>query len=95
MFKSADLSTFADNERDQYFEDMHTKEDIERMIDYAKNEGIEIGMERGMEKGKEIGREEAKHESIEFMAKKMLKMGMEIETISSVTGMSPEQIRSL
>ena len=83
MFKSADLSTFADNERDQYFEDMHTKEDIERMIDYAKNEGIEIG------------REEARHESIEFMAKKMLKMGLEIETISSVTGMSPEQIRFL
>ena len=99
LFKSADLSTFADNERDQYFEDMHTKEDIERMIDYAKNEGIEIGMEKGkeigMEKGKEIGREEARHESIEFMAKKMLKMNMEVETISSVTGMSPEQIRSL
>ena len=91
LFKSADLSTFADNERDQYFEDMHTKEDIERMIDYAKNEGIEIGME----KGKEIGREEARHESTEFIAKKMLKMDMEIETISSVTGMSREQIRSL
>ena len=41
MFKSADLSTFAQNERLQYFDDMHTKEDIERMIDYAREEGGE------------------------------------------------------
>jgi conserved hypothetical protein (putative transposase or invertase) len=41
LFKSADLATFAKNERLQYFDDMHTKEDIERMIDYAREEGME------------------------------------------------------
>ena len=39
LFKSAELSTFAQNERLQYFDDMHTQEDIERMIDYAREEG--------------------------------------------------------
>ena len=37
----ADLTTFANDERLQYFDDMHTKEDIERMIDYAREEGVE------------------------------------------------------
>lgn len=46
MFKSADLSTFASNERAKYFEDMHTKEDIERMIAYARQEGEEVGLEK-------------------------------------------------
>ena len=41
LFKSADLTTFASSERLQYFDDMHTKEDIERMIDYAREEGME------------------------------------------------------
>ncbi len=46
LFKSADLSTFASNERAKYFEDMHTKEDIERMIAYARQEGEEVGLEK-------------------------------------------------
>ena len=57
LFKSADLSNFATNERTQYFEDMHSKEDIERMIAYAKEEGMEKGralvakamLEKGMD----------------------------------------------
>lgn len=79
LFKSADLSNFATNERTQYFEDMHSKEDIERMIAYAKEEG----MEKGMEKGKAL------------VAKAMLEKGMDLETIVSVTGLSVEQIQSL
>ena len=45
MFKSAELATFAKNEKAKYFEDMHTKEDIERMIAYARGEGREQGRE--------------------------------------------------
>ena len=84
LFKSADLTTFADNERAQYFEDMHTKEDIERMIAYAKDSGLkegeEIGMEKGMLKGKLS------------VAKSMLEKGMDIQHISELTGLSPEAI---
>ena len=83
LFKSADLSNFATNERTQYFEDMHSKEDIERMIAYAKEEGVEIGREAGREEGKLL------------VAKAMLEKGMDLETIVSVTGLSVEQIQSL
>lgn len=79
LFKSADLSNFATNERTQYFEDMHSKEDIERMIAYAKEEGMEEGMEKGTA----------------LVAKAMLEKGMDLETIASVTGLSAEQIQSL
>lgn len=79
LFKSADLSNFATNERTQYFEDMHSKEDIERMIAYAKEEGMEKGMEKGTA----------------LVAKAMLEKGMDVETIASVTGLSAEQIQSL
>lgn len=41
LFKSAELATFANNEKAKYFEDMHTKEDIEGMIAYARGEGRE------------------------------------------------------
>ena len=54
--KSADLSNFATDERTQYFEDMHTKEDIERMIAYAKKEGMAIGLETGRKEGREEGK---------------------------------------
>jgi len=83
LFKSADLSNFATEERTQYFEDMHTKEDIERMIAYAKEEGVEIGREAGREEGKLL------------VAKAMLKKRMDVETIASLTGLSVEQIQSL
>ena len=87
LFKSADLSNFATNERTQYFEDMHSKEDIERMIAYAKEEGMEEGMEKGMVQGMEKG--------TALVAKAMLEKGMDVETIVSVTGLSVEQIQSL
>lgn len=41
MFKSAEISSFAGSEREKYFEDMTTKEDIKRMIAFAEDKGIE------------------------------------------------------
>ena len=83
LFKSAELSTFATNEKAKYFEDMHTKEDIERMIEYAKEEG--------QRKGKEEGREEA---SVSI-AKTMLKKGMEVQVISELTGLPVDAVKAL
>lgn len=79
LFKSADLSTFASNEKAKYFEDMHTKEDIERMIAYARQEGRMEGKAEGMEK----------------VAKTMLAKGVDVETISEYTGLAVETINSL
>lgn len=79
LFKSAELSTFATNEKAKYFEDMHTKEDIQRMIEYAKEES------------ERKGREEEKIS----IAKAMLKKGMEAQGISELTGLSVEAVKAL
>lgn len=83
LFKSADLTTFAKNEQAKYFEDMHTKEDIERMIDYAREEGLEKGMEEGMEKEKLS------------LTKSLRDLNVPVETISRATGLSQEEIMAL
>ena len=41
LFSSAEITTFAGYEREKYFEDMTTKEDIQRMIAYAEDKGME------------------------------------------------------
>ncbi len=87
LFKSAELSTFATNEKAKYFEDMHTKEDIERMIEYAKEEG--------QRKGKEEGREEGREEASVSIAKTMLKKGMEVQVISELTGLPVDAVKAL
>ena len=79
LFKSADLTTFAKDERLQYFDDMHTKEDIERMIEYAREEGMEKGMEKT---------------NLDH-AKKMLASECSVDLIAQITGLSPEAIQAL
>ena len=79
LFKSADLTTFAKDERLQYFDDMHTKEDIERMIDYAREEGVEKGVEKT---------------NLDH-AKKMLASECSVDLIAQITGLSPEAIQAL
>ena len=83
LFKSADLTTFAKDERLQYFDDMHTKEDIERMIDYAREEGMEKGVEKGVEKT-----------NLDH-AKKMLAAKCSVDLIAQITGLSQEAIQAL
>jgi hypothetical protein len=43
LFKSAEISTFDVHERKQYFVDMTTQKDIQRMIAFAEDKGIEKG----------------------------------------------------
>jgi predicted transposase/invertase (TIGR01784 family) len=72
-------------------------------IDYAleegKREGIKLGEEKGIEKGKKqgikIGEEKGKKQGKMETAKKLLKMGIEIEKIAKATGLKKEEIEKL
>jgi len=67
--------------------------DIERMPSY------QIGLEHGMEKGREKGREEGIEKGIERAkmedAKKMIMIGLDIETIHKVTELPIDKIKKL
>ena len=61
--------------------------DRQNLIYRAQEEGMEKGMEKGLEKGE-------KNAKIEI-AKKMLKKGIDIETIVEVTGLAKEEIENI
>jgi len=66
--------------------------DMKQSADKAILEGaFEEGREEGLSEGIEKGREEEKIE----IANAMLAKGIDLETISSITGLSPEEIKKL
>ena len=87
MFNSAKISNFAKAEKEKYFKDMTTKEDIQRMILFAEEKGEEKGIEKGIEKGLAQG--------LEQTAKAMLEKGYPVADIAAVTAMSPKAIEAL
>ena len=57
----------------------------------ARKEGMDEGMEKGIEKGIEKGRAEG----IIEMARNLLALGVDVDTISKATGMKPDEIEDL
>ena len=61
----------------------------------GKIEGIEEGKAQGIEEGKAQGIEEGERKKAIAISKNMLSKGMDLETVSSVTGLSVEEISHL
>ena len=57
----------------------------------GKKIGEKLGKEIGEKRGKEIGKKEEKIE----IAKKLLKLGIEVDTIIEATGLTKEEINSI
>ena len=73
----------------------------------GKEEGLKVGREEGREEGRKEGKEEGKEEGLKEgraegvkqnsfdIAKRMLEKGIDIETISELTGLTAEEVSSL
>jgi predicted transposase/invertase (TIGR01784 family) len=57
--------------------------------------GLEEGIEKGIEKGIEQGIERGIEQGIQQTALRLLKLGLDTQTISEATGLSEQEIRSL
>ena len=79
MFKSAEISNFAPNERQEYIKDMTTERDIKNQMDFAVNKG----------------REEQRLADARKYAKEMLVLGIDPSRVSSITGLTLEEIHHL
>jgi predicted transposase/invertase (TIGR01784 family) len=95
----ASQANLSEEERARYEEEWKIYNDYFNTIESAKKQGAEEGMEKGRAEGKAEGLDEgeAKGEykaNIEN-AKKMKTMEFPIETISQITGLSPEEIEKL
>ena len=70
---------------------MNTERDTYNQIEYARESGREEGREEGRKEGRAEG---AKQKSFDI-AKRMLEKGIDIETISELTGLTEKEISEL
>ena len=70
---------------------MNTERDTYNQIEYARESGREEGLKEGREKGRAEG---VKQNSFDI-AKRMLENGIDIETISELTGLTAEEVSGL
>ena len=87
LFDVAEYARLDDEERKNYVESMNTARDTYNQIDYALNKGIGIGREEGIE----IGREKKAYE----IARNLLAMKLDIDSISKATGLTKEEVAKL
>ena len=87
LFDVAEYARLDDEERKNYVESMNTARDTYNQIDYARKEGIGIGREEGIE----IGREKKAYE----IARNLLAMKLDIDSISKATGLTKEEVAKL
>ena len=78
---------------------MNTERETYNQIEYARETGREEGHKVGKEEGLKVGREEgraegAKQKSFDI-ARRMLEKGIDIETISELTGLTEKEISEL
>ena len=87
LFDVAEYARLDDEERKNYVESMNTARDTYNQIAYARKEGIGIGREEGIE----IGREKKAYE----IARNLLAMKLDIDSISKATGLTKEEVAKL
>ena len=82
---------------------MNTERDTYNQIEYAREtgreEGLKVGREKGLEEGHKKGHKEGKEEGAKQksfdIAKRMLEKGIDVETISELTGLTEKEISKL
>ena len=103
LFKEAEISRFTPDELWEYEDSLKSYRDIKNSLDTARAEGREEGRAEGREQGRAEGREEGREQGraegeknrAVNIARNLIKAGMDMETVSQMTGLSMEEIREL
>ena len=83
LFEEAEISKFSKNELREYENSLKAYRDLKNSLDTAE------------EKGRAEGRAEGKAEGKAEVARKLLAMGLSIDSIAEATGLTSEEISSL
>ena len=62
------------------------------IAEQLEQKGLQKGRLEGMQLGEAKGRQEGRQEAVREMARNMLAKGIDIETISSITGMTADEL---
>lgn len=87
LFEQAEIAKYTPEEREDYEESLKTYRDLKNVLDTAELKGLKKGIQQGREEGIATGKAE--------VAKIMLAKGIDIKTISELTGLSAGDIRKL
>lgn len=87
IFEVAKIANFTREERFEYEESLKNYRDYQNTLDAAKEEGRVEGIEEGMEKGRI-------KEKIETV-RNCKSLGLPVETIVQITGLSIDEINKL
>ena len=87
LFDQAEIAKYSPEERQDYEDSLRVYRDRKNVLDTAEWKGLKKGIEQGLEQG---ALEEKRKN-----AKAMKVLGLPLETIARVTGMSAEDIAKL
>lgn len=92
------INPYTDDARD-YEESIKVYRDLTNVVNTAEQKGLAKGLAKGRAKGlaegRAKGRAEGAHQEKMQSARKMKDLGMPIEVISQVTGLTPQEIEAL
>ena len=99
LFDQAEIAKYSPEERQDYEDSLRVYRDMKNVLDTAElkglKKGIKQGLEQGIKQGIEQGLEQGALEEKRKTAKAMKVLGLPLETIARVTGMSAEDIAKL
>ena len=99
LFDQAEIAKYSPEERQDYEDSLRVYRDMKNVLDTAElkglKKGIEQGIKQGLEQGIKQGIEQGALEEKRKNAKAMKVLGLPLETIARVTGMSAEDIAKL
>ena len=95
LFEQAEIARYTPEERQDYEDSLKVYRDMKNVLDTAELRGLEKGWKEGRKEGRKEGIEQGTFEERRKNAKAMKALGLPLETIVKVTGMSADDIAKL
>jgi len=94
-FATAELARMSKPELQTYEAHLKAYRDNYAVMETKLNEGIRLGLQQGIEQGIEIGEAKGEAQKAIDIARNMKAKGLDLDLIAEMTGLSPEEIKSL
>lgn len=95
LLEASEYDRLTSEKKERYISENMTQRDYEHDKYWSEVEAREEGLAEGMEKGMEKGMKRGLVEGIAATARKMLSCGLDLDVITSCTGLSREQVLGL
>ena len=95
FFRVAEIACFTQQERVAYEGSLKNYRDWYSIAETAEYRGWERGHSRGLSEGRAEGRAEGRNEEKRLIAEYMIKMGMTVDDVCRITGLSMEEVENI